>query len=103
MYSLYLYNTILKSIFLFMNTTYMTYKYVLNMQVFFNTIFSEIQVKFFTDLVDYPTFKLTDLSVYNIKVIMNQVNFLQTGLLYHYIGIILFFILYSIYFIILVF
>ena len=34
--------------------------------------------------------------VYNIKVIINKVNLLQTGLLYHYIGIILLFMLYSI-------
>ena len=35
--------------------------------------------------------------VYNIRLLINKVNIFQTGLLYHYIGIILLFILYSIY------
>ena len=84
MYNICLYNTIPKSIFLCMNNNNnSSNKYFLNMRVFSNTVFffrsfSETQAKLFIDLliVDYPTFKLRYLSVYNLFSLIYNVRFL---------------------------
>lgn len=83
LYNICLYNTIPKSLFLCMNNNHTSNKYFLNMRVFSNTVFffwsfSETQAKFFIDLliVDYPTFKLRYLSVYNIFSLLYNVRFL---------------------------
>jgi len=78
--------------------------------IFFNRLIINNILKFFFKESYNNTYRLIDKNifeiigpfgiVYNIKVIIHKVNLLQTGLLYHYIGIILLFILYSIYFII---
>lgn len=74
--------------------------------LFFNRLIINNLLKFFFKESYYHTYRMIDKNifeimgpfgiVYNIKVIINKVNLLQTGLLYHYIGIILLFMLYSI-------
>lgn len=73
MFQLFLYNTISKSIFLFLPVDKMIYKFFININNFLYTVyflwgFSETQLKFFLDLtvVDYPIFFYRFLSIYNI-------------------------------------
>lgn len=78
--------------------------------LFFNRLWINNFLGFFFYESYKHTYKLVDKNIfeiigpfgiiYNIRCILNKLIFFQSGLIYHYLGIILLFILYSIYFLI---